>query len=244
MAGDGPGEHGAGAVGGREAHLAAGAEGAGDLAEGDRGVVDDLEDVVAQRQVVAAAAAARCGRTSCRRSPSPWRPRTRVADPGGVGPAAEGGEGVGAGVDDGDVVAEPGQRDGEHAAAPADVEDPQRGARADEGVERRPDGSGPGGQLLRGRRGRGRRHVAEPSGGSGPAPAAASGGDAVGGPPDLGDVDPAHLQHRLGGALRPAGVGVAEQAIISTGMTCQETPNLSLSQPHWLSSPPSVSRFQ
>ena len=76
-------------------------------------------------------------------------------DAGGVGPAAESREGVGAGVDDGDVVTEPSERDGEHAAATADVEDPQRGARADEGVERGPDGSGAGGQLLRGGRGRG-----------------------------------------------------------------------------------------
>ena len=75
-----------------------------------------------------------------------------IADAGGVGTAAQGGQGVGAGVDDGDVVPEPGERDGEHAAAAADVEHPQRGAGTDDRVERGPDGCGPGGQLLRGRR--------------------------------------------------------------------------------------------
>ena len=165
-----------------------------------------------------------------------------LADAGGVGPAAQGGQGVGAGVDDGDVVAEPGQRDGEHAAAAADVEHPQRGAGADTGSSAAQTAAVRAGSCSAAAR-QGRRHPAEPSGGS-PSTGRRSDGDAVGGPPDLGEVDAAHAEHGLGGALGAAGVGVAEQAIISMGMTCQETPNLSLSQPHWLSSPPSVSRFQ
>ena len=84
VAGDGPGEHGARAVGGREAHLAAGAQGPADLAEGDGGVVDDLEDVVAQRQVVAVAAVPRPGgpRAGGRRRPGgrgPARPTPAVS---------------------------------------------------------------------------------------------------------------------------------------------------------------------
>ena len=51
VAGHRPGEHGAGPVGGRQARLTAGPDGAGDLAEGDGRVVDDLEHPVAERQV-------------------------------------------------------------------------------------------------------------------------------------------------------------------------------------------------
>src|SRR4051812_33474724 len=53
-----------------------------------------------------------------------------------------------------------------------------------------------------------RRERASGGGQEGPS----SGGNAVGGAPDLGDVDAAHLQHGLGGALRPSGVGIVEQA--------------------------------
>ena len=83
VAGDGPAEDGAGAVGRREAHLAAGAQGPGDLPEGDRGVVDDLEHVVAERQVVAAGLARgrwpAGPRAAGRRRPG--RPRTRSPTP-------------------------------------------------------------------------------------------------------------------------------------------------------------------
>ena len=138
MAGDGAGEDGARPVGGRDAHLAARAQRAGDLAEGDGGVVDDLEDVVAQRQVVTAVAAAAAGQDLVQQVAVALEAADPRPDAGGVGPAAQGGQGVGAGVDDGDVVAEPGERDGEHAAAAADVEHAQRGAGADHAGRARP----------------------------------------------------------------------------------------------------------
>ena len=94
-----------------------------------------------------------------------------VADPGGVGATAQGRERVGTGVDDGDVVAEAGERDGEHPAAPADVENAQRRAGADHRVQRRPDGSAPDGQLLGGAARWGRRHPGKPSGGDPGSPA-------------------------------------------------------------------------
>ena len=45
---------------------------------------------------------------------------------------------------------------------------------------------------------------------------------------------------------RPATSGSAElnSSVNRVGTTCQETPNLSFSQPHWPSSPPSVSASQ
>ena len=162
--GHGAGEHRAGPVGRREAHLAAGAHGAGDLAEGHRRVVDDLEHPVAEREVEPAVVGRR-GQHLVQQVAVALDAADPVADAGGVGAAAQGGERVGAGVDDGDVVAEPGERDGEHPAAAADVEDAQRRARADHRVQRRPDGSAPDGQLLGGRRGGGRRHPGKPSGG-------------------------------------------------------------------------------
>ena len=169
MPGDRPGEDGAGAVHRRDAHLAAGPQGSGDLAEGDRRVVDDLEHVVAEREIETVAAGGR--KHLVQQVAVALEAADARSGAGGVGPAAQGGQGVGAGVDDGHVVTQPGEGDGEHAAAAPDVEDPQRGAGADDRVERGPDGGGPGGQLLRGRRGRGRRHAPEPSGGRSPSPA-------------------------------------------------------------------------
>ena len=72
----------------------------------------------------------------------------RVDPLGGAGlgrPAAQRGQGVGAGVDDGDVVAGRGERDGGAAGAATEVEHPQRAAELGaatgrEGVERRLDG--------------------------------------------------------------------------------------------------------
>ena len=169
-----------------------------------------------------------------------------LADAGGVGPAAQGGQGVGAGVDDGDVVSEPGERDGEHAAAPADVEHAQRGAGADDRVERGPDGGGPGGQLLRGRRGRGRRHSRSLVAASEPAHRPRRVRTET---PSAARLISARSIRRIWSIAWVArcarsGSGSLSSDIISMGVTCQETPNLSLSQPHWLSSPPSVSRFQ
>ena len=64
------------------------------------------------------------------------------------GPAGQGGQGVGAGVDDGDPVAELGHPDREAAGAAADVEDVElragRRPRPSTGAERRPDHGGAG----------------------------------------------------------------------------------------------------
>ena len=59
--------------------------------------------------------------TSSRLDRSPWRPVT--VDVVLAGPAVEGGQGVGAGVDHGDPVAELADADGQPAGAAADVED-------------------------------------------------------------------------------------------------------------------------
>ena len=54
------------------------------------------------------------------------------------------------------------------------------------------------------------------------------------------DVELLHLQHRLHRALRPLRVGVGESLLHPPGVTCQESPYLSVSQPHWPSLPPSA----
>jgi hypothetical protein len=125
VTGDRAGEDGAGPVGGRDAHPAARAERRGDRAEGDLRVVDDLEHVVAQRQVEAALpAAGSCRQHLLQEVAVALQAEDPITDAGGVRPAAERGQGVRAGVDDGHLVPEPGQRNGEHAAATADVEHP------------------------------------------------------------------------------------------------------------------------
>ena len=53
MAAEGAGEDSARPVGGGDAHLPAGPQRRGDLAEGDGGVVDDLEHGMAKREVEA-----------------------------------------------------------------------------------------------------------------------------------------------------------------------------------------------
>jgi hypothetical protein len=61
-------------------------------------------------------------------------------DTGGLGAPVRRGEGVGAGVDHGDVVAEPASGTARVPLPAADVEDPQRAAGRDERVEGGPDG--------------------------------------------------------------------------------------------------------
>ena len=61
-----------------------------------------------------------------------------------AGPAAEGGQGVGAGVDHGDLVTELGEPDREAAGAAADVDDPQAGCSVECALERLPHHRGAG----------------------------------------------------------------------------------------------------
>ena len=63
-------------------------------------------------------------------------------DAGLASPAVERGQRIGAGIDDGDPVAEPGDAYGRGAGAAADVEDVERAGDEDR-VERIPDGDGP-----------------------------------------------------------------------------------------------------
>ena len=112
-------------LGDQQAEHAAGAEHLGDRGQRGGRVVDDLEHAVAQHHVgtVAAGDVEQGGQVAL-----------LAADPVGhaalAGPAVQGGQGVRAGVDDGDPVAELGDPDGEAAGAAADVEDVAAAAEA------------------------------------------------------------------------------------------------------------------
>ena len=96
--------------------MALGGEDRGDPASAAVGVVDDLEDAVTADEVeglpVEGVGVA---------LPS----GDAVGDPEVGGATFEGGEGVGTGVDDGDLVAELRERDGQATRPAAEVEDPQ-----------------------------------------------------------------------------------------------------------------------
>ena len=119
VTGHGPGDDGRVTLGDQQAEVAAGAQHPGDGRQRGGGVVDDLEHAVAQDQVDAAGLD-EAGEVA--------EVALLAGDPVGdaalPGPPVEGGEGVGAGVDDPDVVTQLGQRDGEPAGAAADVDDP------------------------------------------------------------------------------------------------------------------------
>ncbi len=89
------------------------------------------------------------GPTTAARAPaSPCSALTRTGHAGLGRAALERGERVGAGVDDDDAVAEPGERHGEAAGAAADVDDVQRApvtGLAQQGVEDAPDDGRPDG---------------------------------------------------------------------------------------------------
>ena len=117
---------------------------AGDLGEGGLRVVDVLEGAVAEDEVGSVAADE--GRQGLGVALHGADPRRRL---GLGGAAAQGGEGVRAGVDDRDVVPGDGERDGESAGATPEVDDPQRAlelgaAGAHDLVDGRPHGGGPG----------------------------------------------------------------------------------------------------
>ena len=52
------------------------------------------------------------------------------------------------------------------------------------------------------------------------------------------DVDLAHVHHRREHALARSRIRSAMPSVSAHGVICQETPHLSLHQPHWLSCPP------
>ena len=102
VAGHGPGDHGGVPLGDQQAERAAGAEHPRHRGQRGGGVVDDLEDAVAQHHVGAVGAdhVEQAGQVALLAGD-----RDAVL----AGPAVEGGQGVGAGVDHGDPVAEPGR---------------------------------------------------------------------------------------------------------------------------------------
>jgi hypothetical protein len=62
---------------------------------------------------------------------------------------------------------------------------------------------------------------------------------------EVGDDDLLHLHHGLHGAIGLFAIGIAQVTAEAVGTTCQDRPNLSLSHPHFDSSPPSaISLFQ
>ena len=122
VAGHGPGDHGGVPLGDQQAERAAGTEHLGQRGRGRR------RGRRRPRGRRGRAPRRRCrpADQSSRLDRSPWRPVT-AATPLLAGPPVEGGQGVGAGVDDRDPVAELGDPDREPAGAAADVEDVARG---------------------------------------------------------------------------------------------------------------------
>ena len=116
MAGHRPGHDGCVALGDEQAEVTTGAQHAGDRREGGGGVVDHLQDAVAQHEVGLVDQARQVGEVALLAGDP-------VGDAALAGTTVEGGEGVGAGVDDLDAVAQLGQRYGETAGAAADVDD-------------------------------------------------------------------------------------------------------------------------
>ena len=115
VAGHGAGDDGGVPLGDQQGERAAGAQHLADRGQGGGRVVDHLEHAVAEHHVGAAG-----GDQSGRSERSPCAPPTVDADL--AGPAVQRGQGVGAGVDHGDPVAELGHPDREAAGAAADVE--------------------------------------------------------------------------------------------------------------------------
>jgi hypothetical protein len=119
VTGHGPRDHRGVPLADEEAEGAAGTQDLADGGQGCRGVVDDLEDAVAQHHVCAGGAGdlEQVGHVPLLAGDGhPLLPRAAV----------EGGQGVGAGVDDRDPVAELGDPDREPAGAAADVEHVER----------------------------------------------------------------------------------------------------------------------
>ncbi len=116
VAGHGAGDDRGVALGDQEAEVSAGAEHLPDRGQGRGRVLDDFQDAVAQHEVGAVGSdqVEQLGEVSL---------LTGDLDPELAGAPGEGGQGVGAGVDDLDPVTELGHPDGGDAGAAADVDD-------------------------------------------------------------------------------------------------------------------------
>ena len=119
---------------------ATGAQDRGDRRQGVGRVVDQAEHAVAQHQVDPA-----LGGELAQVAEVALETGDPVGDALLVGPAGERGEGVGAGVDDGDPVAEAGEADREPAGAAADVEDTLLAGAVQQRADGVPDDRGAGG---------------------------------------------------------------------------------------------------
>ena len=153
VAGHRPRHHRGVPLGDEQAEHAAGAEHLGDRGERGGRVVDDLEHPVAQHHV----GGVRTGDVE-----QGGQVALLAGDPVGdaalVGPTVQGRQGVRAGVDDPDPVAELGDPDGEPAGAAADVEHVARGAVQDRAQGLPHDGRAGGAAAFAG------GHVANPNG--------------------------------------------------------------------------------
>ena len=120
VAGHGAGDDRGVPLGDQEREPAAGAEHLADRGQCGGGVVDHLEHAVAEHHVGA-------GGTGQLEQGAEVALLAGDLDAVLAGPAVQRGQGVGAGVDHGDPVAEPGHPDREPAGAAADVEDVEPG---------------------------------------------------------------------------------------------------------------------
>ena len=118
-------------LGDQEREPAAGAEHLADRGQCGGGFVDHLEHTVAEHHVST-------GGTGQLEQGAEVTLLAGDLDAVLAGPAGQGGQGVGAGVDHGDPVAEPGHPDREAAGAATDVEDVEPGL-FEHGSERCPD---------------------------------------------------------------------------------------------------------
>ena len=120
LPGKNPGQHDGEPLGGDEAEVPVGSEHRGERGERGLGVVDDLESAVAAHEVdeVATQDVGKGVGVALHRGDA-------LGDPGLGAAPGQGGQGIRARVDHGDVVAALSQRHGETAGAPAEVEDAQ-----------------------------------------------------------------------------------------------------------------------
>ena len=141
VAGHGAGDDRGVPLGDQEREPAAGAEHLADRGQCGGGVLDHLEHAVAEHHVSA-------GGTGQLEQGAEVALLAGDLDAVLAGPAGQGGQGVGAGVDHGDPVAEPGHPDRESAGAATDVEDFEPGLvdtlLIEDRSERRPDHGGAG----------------------------------------------------------------------------------------------------
>ena len=155
VAGHRPGQHGGVPLADHQGEGAAGAQDRGDRLQGTGRVVDETEHAVAQHQVDAT-----LGSQLAEVAEVALETGDPVGDTFLVGPAGQGGEGVGAGVDDRDPVALGGDADRETAGAATDVEDGLLVLAVEQRADGVPDHRGAGGGTAF----QGALHVANPRG--------------------------------------------------------------------------------